>query len=86
MYGGHRHRRPKPPAFGVLGALIIAGGRGRSTGDASGEACSGALRMTCMIMFILAGCGFLTVAMGFTGIPEALVANGSAASNCRPTC
>jgi TRAP-type C4-dicarboxylate transport system permease large subunit len=37
------------------------------------DSLSGALRMSCMIMFILGrGSAFLTVAMGFTGIPKAL--------------
>lgn len=59
-------------AFGVLGALIIAGlGRNLSWKNFS-ESLSGALRMTCMIMFILGAASFLTVAMGFTGIPRAL--------------
>jgi C4-dicarboxylate transporter, DctM subunit len=36
------------------------------------EALLGATKMSCMIAFILAGAGFLTAAMGFTGIPRAL--------------
>jgi len=32
----------------------------------------GATRLSCMIMFILAGASFLTATMGFTGIPKAL--------------
>jgi tripartite ATP-independent transporter DctM subunit len=32
----------------------------------------GATKTSCMIMFILAGAAFLTIAMGFTGIPRAL--------------
>jgi TRAP-type C4-dicarboxylate transport system permease large subunit len=32
----------------------------------------GATRLSCMIMFILAGASFLTTCMGFTGIPKAL--------------
>jgi tripartite ATP-independent transporter DctM subunit len=59
-------------AFGVLGALAIAAW-GRSLSWASFSASvSGALRTSCMIMFILGASSFLTVAMGFTGIPEAL--------------
>jgi tripartite ATP-independent transporter DctM subunit len=59
-------------SFGVLGALAIAWW-GRSLNWTSFSASiSGALRMTCMIMFILGASAFLTVAMGFTGIPEAL--------------
>jgi tripartite ATP-independent transporter DctM subunit len=36
------------------------------------EALLGATKTSCMIAFILAGAGFLTAAMGFTGIPRAL--------------
>jgi TRAP-type C4-dicarboxylate transport system permease large subunit len=32
----------------------------------------GATRLSCMIMFILGGAAFLSVCMGFTGIPRAL--------------
>ena len=59
-------------AFGVLGALAIAwwsGGLNRETFWAS---LMGATRLSCMIMFILGGAAFLSVCMGFTGIPRAL--------------
>ena len=32
----------------------------------------GAVRTSCMIALILAGAAFLTLAMGFTGLPRAL--------------
>ena len=32
----------------------------------------GATRLSCMIMFILAGASFLSMTMGYTGIPRAL--------------
>lgn len=32
----------------------------------------GATRLSCMIMFILAGASFLSSCMAFTGIPKAL--------------
>jgi tripartite ATP-independent transporter DctM subunit len=59
-------------AFGVLGSLIIAAIGGSLSMKSFVESLSGALRMTCMIMFILGASAFLTVAMGFTGIPTAL--------------
>jgi tripartite ATP-independent transporter DctM subunit len=59
-------------AFGVLGALIIAAAGRNLNWKNFSESLSGALRMTCMIMFILGAASFLTVAMGFTGIPRAL--------------
>ena len=59
-------------AFGVLGALLIAAFGGNLNWTTLRESLSGALRMTAMIMFILGAASFLTVAMGFTGIPRAL--------------
>jgi tripartite ATP-independent transporter DctM subunit len=59
-------------AFGVLGALAIAwwsGGLNRAT---FWESLMGATRLSCMILFILAGAAFLSSCMAFTGIPRAL--------------
>ena len=59
-------------AYGVLGALAIAwwsGGLNRAT---FWQSLMGATRLSCMIMFILAGASFLTSCMAFTGIPRAL--------------
>ena len=59
-------------AYGVLGALVIAwwsGGLDRASFIAS---LMGATRLSCMIMFILAGASFLSSCMAFTGIPRAL--------------
>ncbi len=59
-------------AYGVLGALAIAwwsGGLNRETFWAS---LMGATRLSCMILFILAGASFLSSCMAFTGIPRAL--------------
>ena len=59
-------------AYGVLGALVIAwwsGGLSRQTFWAS---LMGATRLSCMILFILAGASFLSSCMAFTGIPRAL--------------
>jgi len=59
-------------AFGVLGALVVAALGGSLSVKTFVESLSGALRMAGMIMFILGAAAFLTVAMGFTGIPRAL--------------
>jgi tripartite ATP-independent transporter DctM subunit len=59
-------------AFGVLGALLVALFGGSLTRQTFLDSLSGSLRMSCMIMFILGASSFLTVAMGFTGIPKAL--------------
>jgi len=59
-------------AFGVLGALLIAAWGKTLIWSSFKDSISGALRMSGMIMFILGASAFLTVAMGFTGIPKAL--------------
>jgi tripartite ATP-independent transporter DctM subunit len=59
-------------AFGVLGSLGIAWWSGGLTRDTFRQSLMGATRLSCMIMFILAGASFLSTCMGFTGIPKAL--------------
>ncbi len=59
-------------AVGVLGSLAIAAFGGSLTRTSRYASLSGSLRLTCMILFILGASSFLTVAMGFTGIPTAL--------------
>ena len=59
-------------AYGVLGSLGIAwwsGGLNRTT---FWQSLMGATRLSCMIMFILAGAAFLSSCMAFTGIPKAV--------------
>ena len=57
-------------AIGVAGALVLAA-IGRSlTWSSFMQSVMGATRTSCMIAFILAGAAFLTVAMGFTGVPR----------------
>ena len=59
-------------AYGVLGSLAIAWWSGGLNRDTFRQSLMGATRLSCMIMFILAGASFLTTCMGFTGIPKAL--------------
>jgi tripartite ATP-independent transporter DctM subunit len=59
-------------AYGVLGALAIAGWSGGLTREAFWASLMGATRLSCMILFILAGASFLSSCMAFTGIPRAL--------------
>jgi tripartite ATP-independent transporter DctM subunit len=59
-------------AFGVLGALAIAWWSGGLSRQTFWDSLMGATRLSCMIMFILGGAAFLSVCMGFTGIPRAL--------------
>jgi len=59
-------------AFGVLGSLALAGAQGSLSWDSLRESLVGATRTSAMIALILAGAAFLSLAMGFTGIPRAL--------------
>jgi tripartite ATP-independent transporter DctM subunit len=59
-------------AFGVLGALAIAWWTGTLSRATFWESLLGATRLSCMILFILAGAAFLSSCMAFTGIPRAL--------------
>lgn len=59
-------------AFGVLGALGIAWWSGSLTRHNFWASLMGATRLSCMILFILAGAAFLSSCMAFTGIPRAL--------------
>jgi tripartite ATP-independent transporter DctM subunit len=59
-------------SFGVLGALAIAGWSGSLTRQNLWASLMGATRLSCMILFILAGAAFLSSCMAFTGIPKAL--------------
>jgi tripartite ATP-independent transporter DctM subunit len=59
-------------AFGVIGALILAGGQGSLSRKTFLESLMGATRTSCMVAFILMGASFLSLSMGFTGLPRAL--------------
>ena len=70
-------------ALGVLGALILSAFQRSLTTENLIESIMGSVRTTAMIMLILMGAGFLSLAMGFTGIPKAL-AEGISAWNLSP--
>jgi len=59
-------------AIGVIGAMILAAAQGSLTRKVFLESLLGATRTSAMIALILAGAAFLTLAMGFTGLPRAL--------------
>ena len=59
-------------AFGVLGSLALAGLQGSLTRESFGASLMGAVRTSAMIALILAGAAFLSLSMGFTGLPRAL--------------
>ena len=61
-------------ALGVVLAVVLAFATGGFSWGKLGEAAMAATRTSAMIAFILLGAAFLSVAMGFTGIPRALAA------------
>jgi tripartite ATP-independent transporter DctM subunit len=59
-------------ALGVLGSLIISAAQGSMTWQTFKEALMGGTRLYCMIALILAGAAFLTLSMGYIGLPRHL--------------
>jgi len=59
-------------ALGVLGALLVAMAQRTLTWKGFWDSLMGATRMYCMIALILAGSSFLSLAMGFIGLPRNL--------------
>ncbi|AXI46862.1 C4-dicarboxylate ABC transporter permease [Sulfitobacter sp. SK012] len=59
-------------ALGVLGSILLSLAQRTFTLSSFSESIMGSVRTTAMIMLILMGAGFLSLAMGFTGIPRAL--------------
>ncbi len=59
-------------AFGVTGALILSVVLGSFSMQGFLDSIKGAVRNSCMLGLILVGAHFLTLAMGFVGIPNAL--------------
>ncbi len=61
-------------AVGVLGALLLAALQGSLSLGTFSQSLMGATRTSAMIALILMGAAFLSLAMGFTGLPRALAA------------
>jgi tripartite ATP-independent transporter DctM subunit len=59
-------------AVGVLGSLAIAWWSGSLDWPSFRASLMGATRLSCMILFILAGAAFMSSCMAFTGVPRAL--------------
>lgn len=59
-------------AVGVVGALVLSLFQGSLTWTTFSESLMGATRTSAMIAFILMGAAFLSLSMGFTGLPRAL--------------
>lgn len=62
-------------ALGVFGALFLSLVTGNLSIETFKQSLLGATRTSCMITFIIAGAAFLSLAMGFTGIPRMLAEN-----------
>lgn len=59
-------------ALGVAGALLLSAVLGSFSWASLGDSIVGAVKNSCMLGLILVGAHFLTLAMGFIGIPNAL--------------
>ena len=59
-------------AFGVIGGLILAASQGSLSWSTFTASLMGATRTSAMIALILAGAAFLSLSMGFTGLPRGL--------------
>ncbi len=59
-------------ALGVLGALLISAAQGSLNWQTFRDSLLGGTRLYCMIALILAGAAFLTLAMGYIGLPRHL--------------
>ena len=59
-------------AVGVVGSLILSALQGSMSWQTFRESLMGATRLYCMIALILAGAAFLTLSMGYIGLPRHL--------------
>ena len=59
-------------ALGVVGALVLSLVQGSMSWQTFHDSLMGATRLYCMIALILAGAAFLTLAMGYIGLPRHL--------------
>jgi len=71
IYGGIA-TATEAAALGVVGALIISAAQGSLTWQTFKESLLGGTRLYCMIALILSGAAFLTLAMGYIGLPRHL--------------
>jgi C4-dicarboxylate transporter DctM subunit len=56
--------------FGVLGSLVFSWAQGTLTFESFQQSLIQTVKTTCMISLILAGGNFLSIALGFTGLPH----------------
>ncbi len=59
-------------AVGVVGSLVLSAAQGSMSWVTFKESLLGATRLYCMIALILMGAAFLTLSMGYLGLPRAL--------------
>ena len=59
-------------AVGVLGSLVLSAAQGSMSWVIFRDSLMGATRLYCMIALILAGAAFLTLSMGYIGLPRHL--------------
>jgi tripartite ATP-independent transporter DctM subunit len=59
-------------ALGVVGALVLSWMQGSMNAKVFAQSLMGATRLYCMIALILAGAAFLTLSMGYIGLPRTL--------------
>lgn len=71
IYGGVA-TATEAAAIGVVGSLILAAAQGTLNWRAFVDSLLAATRLYCMIALILAGSAFLSLAMGFIGLPRHL--------------
>ncbi len=82
MYGGYASPS-EAAAVGVVGALIVSGLQGTLTIGNMRQACYGAVRTISMIGLIVAGAYFLSIAIGYLGVPR-IIAGEIAALGLSP--
>ena len=71
MYSGFA-TATEAAALGVVGALILAAAQGSLSSRTFMDSLLGAVRTSAMIALILMGASFLSLAMGYTGLPLAV--------------
>jgi len=71
IYGGIA-TATEAAAVGVLGSLVISAAQGSLDWRTFKDSLFGGTRLYCMIAFILSGAAFLTLAMGYIGLPRHL--------------
>ena len=71
IYGGYA-TPTEAATIGVCGALLLAWLTKTLTLKSFFDSLMGAVKTSCMINFIIVGAAFLSVAMGYTGIPKQL--------------